>query len=340
MTGPSTSGSCQSDGRRPETTMRDCAATRTLSYTEMPGKMFVIWKVFARPRRLMTSGPRPVTSVPRKTIRPAVGACRPLMMLKSVDLPAPLGPMTENTSPSLTMRLTRDRAARAPKLFDTPSTSSMGVIWLPSRWKTSPAGRTSSRKRSSGCLPGGRHRRPGGLLRASAHPAAFPVKDIAGRAGSFAQALIRLPSRWKTSPAGRASSRKRSSGCLPAGSPAQGLAQAQEPARHEEHDQDQHHADHDVVPLHVRRDLLLEQDEERAADDGADERPEAADHDHDEELARDAPVQEIGRGVGRATRVERAREPGQDGRDQAHAHLVALNVVTEEARPVLVLADG
>src|SRR3989442_341284 len=157
MTDPSTYGSCQSEGRRPETGMRDCAATRTLSYTEMPGKMFVIWNVFAR---------------------------------------------------------------------------------------------------------------------------------------------------------------------------------------HAEYEQHQHPADHDVVSLHVRRHLLLQQEEERAADDGADERPEAADHDHDEELARDAPVQEIGRGVGRATRVERAREPGQDGRDQAHAHLVALDVVAEKARPVLVLADG
>ena len=42
------------------------------------------------------------------------------MTLKSVDLPAPFGPMTENTSPARTAKLTSASAASAPKLFDTP----------------------------------------------------------------------------------------------------------------------------------------------------------------------------------------------------------------------------
>ena len=110
--------------------------------------------------------------------------------------------------------------------------------------------------------------------------------------------------------------------------------------RREEHDQDEYQPDHDRVPLHVRRHLLLEQDEERAADDGPDQRAEPADHDHDDELAGHAPVHEVRRGIGRAPGVEGPGEAGQDRRDQAHPHLVALHVVAEEPRAVLVLADG
>ena len=50
-------------------------------------------------------------------------------------------------------------------------------------------------------------------------------------------------------------------------------------------------------------------------------------------------MHEVGRGVGRAARIEGAGEAGQDGRDHADAHLVALDVVAEESRPILVLAD-
>jgi hypothetical protein len=57
----------------------------------------VIWKVLAMPSRLITSGARPPMSRPRKRTRPAVGAWRPDTMLKSVDLPAPFGPITEKT---------------------------------------------------------------------------------------------------------------------------------------------------------------------------------------------------------------------------------------------------
>ena len=83
----------------------------------------MIWKVFAMPSRLILSGGRPVISRPRKTTRPAFGAYRPETTLKSVDLPAPFGPMTEKTWPWDTAKPTRLSAASAPKFLETPSTS-------------------------------------------------------------------------------------------------------------------------------------------------------------------------------------------------------------------------
>ena len=88
----------------------------------------------------MTSGASPVISPPPNTMRPEVGVCRPAMTLKSVDLPAPLGPMTEKTSPTRTSKLTPESAARAPKLFDTPSTASTTPAVIPSTPDTSSGG--------------------------------------------------------------------------------------------------------------------------------------------------------------------------------------------------------
>src|SRR5439155_4310282 len=70
-----------------------------LSPTEIVGKTFVSWKVFAMPSRLIRSGGRPAISRPAKLTRPLVGAYSPDTTLKSVDLPAPFGPITEKTWP-------------------------------------------------------------------------------------------------------------------------------------------------------------------------------------------------------------------------------------------------
>src|ERR1700675_5034435 len=106
MTVRSTLGERHSEDRRPDTGARDWAATRTFSNAEIFGKTLVIWNVLAIPRRLITSGARPVTSSPRNHTWPAVGACRPETTLNSVDFPAPLGPITEKTCPSWTVKLT------------------------------------------------------------------------------------------------------------------------------------------------------------------------------------------------------------------------------------------
>ena len=85
--------------------------------------------------------------------------------------------------------------------------------------------------------------------------------------------------------------------------------------------------------------LSCSSDEECAADDGADERAEPADHHHDDELARDRPQHEVGRREGRAAGIEGAADTGEERGDHADGHLVALDVVAEEPRAVLVLAD-
>src|SRR5216683_7854022 len=66
-------------------------------------------------------------SVSSKMMRPAVGRSTPLMMLNSVVLPAPLGPMTLQISPRVTARLTSATALRPPKLLLILSTESRAV---------------------------------------------------------------------------------------------------------------------------------------------------------------------------------------------------------------------
>ena len=66
--------------------------------------MLVIWKLRARPRRLTSYGSMPSIRLPLSRICPLVGPKRPLMRLKSVDLPAPFGPMIATRSPGATAR--------------------------------------------------------------------------------------------------------------------------------------------------------------------------------------------------------------------------------------------
>src|SRR5581483_11960898 len=54
-------------------------------------------------------------SWPSIRMRPAVGRRTPVMQLKRVDLPAPLGPMTARISPRRTLSDTRSSAVRPPK---------------------------------------------------------------------------------------------------------------------------------------------------------------------------------------------------------------------------------
>jgi hypothetical protein len=57
------------------------------------------WKVQVIPRPQILWGGFPVMSVPLKRTRPASGFCRPMMLKKSVVLPAPLGPIMLKISP-------------------------------------------------------------------------------------------------------------------------------------------------------------------------------------------------------------------------------------------------
>src|SRR6266851_9944897 len=75
----------------------------------------------------MRWGARPVTSRPRKRIRPESGRRAPAIRLKSVVLPEPLGPMTPSSSPSSSVKLTSLTAWTPPKPLDSRSTSRRGM---------------------------------------------------------------------------------------------------------------------------------------------------------------------------------------------------------------------
>ena len=67
-------------------------------------------------------GFRSVMSRSSRYTRPAVGACRPVMTLNSVVLPAPLGPMSPVTRPAAASRSIPARALTPPKRTSTAST--------------------------------------------------------------------------------------------------------------------------------------------------------------------------------------------------------------------------
>ena len=96
---------------------------RVFSSTDSSGKMLVIWNVREMPRRQRAGAASAVTSSPRKSTRPAVGASSPEIRWNSVVLPAPFGPMTARSSPGSTAKLTPSTACRAPKARPSPRAS-------------------------------------------------------------------------------------------------------------------------------------------------------------------------------------------------------------------------
>ncbi len=71
------------------------------------------------PDQTRRAGNRSVMSWPSKTMRPAVGEKNPVIRLKKVVLPAPLGPMMARNSPGSTVIDTSLTAIRLPKCFET-----------------------------------------------------------------------------------------------------------------------------------------------------------------------------------------------------------------------------
>src|SRR5438046_6475139 len=55
----------------------------------------------------------------------------PVRVLKSVVLPAPLGPISEAIIPSSSLRLTRASACRPPNLLDISQSSNSNMLQLP-----------------------------------------------------------------------------------------------------------------------------------------------------------------------------------------------------------------
>src|SRR5712691_504257 len=92
-----------------------CAASRTFSRADSRAKSAVSWNVRDTPRWQTSWDVSPASDSPLKLTVPAVGASTPVSTLNSVDLPAPLGPMTARISPRSTLIDTRSTATRAPK---------------------------------------------------------------------------------------------------------------------------------------------------------------------------------------------------------------------------------
>ena len=76
---------------------------RRFSRTLSSGKISVIWKVRAMPAATRLCAGKAVMSLSSNTIDPEVGGKKPLIMLKKVVLPAPLGPITARSSPGSTV---------------------------------------------------------------------------------------------------------------------------------------------------------------------------------------------------------------------------------------------
>src|SRR5215831_4401890 len=74
----------------------------------------MFWNVRAMPSQATLCGLKPVMLAPSNSTVPSLGGIRPVMPLKSVVLPAPLGPISANISPRLTSKLTSSTAVRPP----------------------------------------------------------------------------------------------------------------------------------------------------------------------------------------------------------------------------------
>ena len=130
--------------------MRMWRPSSRFSNTVMCGKSSMFWKVRAIPNSATRSGRWPMMDRPFHRMSPSWGRYTWLMELKIDVLPAPLGPMMENSSPSATwnetsvMALTplNDRLMESTSSRDSLMTTTASAACSASR-----RGRTSARPR-------------------------------------------------------------------------------------------------------------------------------------------------------------------------------------------------
>ena len=103
-------------------------ATRTFSRTVSDPKASRRWKVRPMPiRERRCTGVR-VTALPLNRTAPLVGRCSPLITLKQVVLPAPLGPIRPVIRPASASNDAWLTAVTPPNWTTTSSTSSRGIV--------------------------------------------------------------------------------------------------------------------------------------------------------------------------------------------------------------------
>src|SRR5262249_5671910 len=111
-------------------------ASSTLSSTVSLGNRLVTWNVRAMPSAVRRWLGQSVTSRPNRRICPELAGWIPVMTLKRVVLPAPLGPMTALRSPGRILRSTPRTAWSPPKLLYRPMSSRTGVTASCICWST------------------------------------------------------------------------------------------------------------------------------------------------------------------------------------------------------------
>ena len=85
------------------------------------------WKVLATPSLVIRSGGKPLIRLPWNSTSPSLGANMPVMQLKKVVLPAPLGPIRPTIWPGPTVRSTSRTATSPPNRRVTLRASRIGV---------------------------------------------------------------------------------------------------------------------------------------------------------------------------------------------------------------------
>ena len=98
------------------------------SRTLNPASGCTIWCARAIPWRATMLGALPVISAPSNLMRPELGVVTPLIRLKTVDFPAPFGPIRPRSSPALRLKLRPPTASTPPKRLLKSMTSSSAVI--------------------------------------------------------------------------------------------------------------------------------------------------------------------------------------------------------------------
>src|SRR6476660_1567727 len=101
-----------------------CKYSNTVSF----GKMLVRWNDRPSPMRQVSCGCTPVISRSSSSTRPLSGSKCPVIRLNSVDLPAPLGPITAAIWRLSTLNDTSETATKPEKDFVNPAISSMALL--------------------------------------------------------------------------------------------------------------------------------------------------------------------------------------------------------------------
>src|SRR4029079_14252916 len=95
-------------------------------------RLLVSWNVRTMPRAAMRCGATPSIDLPSNVQSPASGLSKPVMRLKNVVLPAPLGPISAVIDPRCTSTRSTSTAVMPPKLRRTPSAVRIGSgFWTP-----------------------------------------------------------------------------------------------------------------------------------------------------------------------------------------------------------------